>query len=250
MLLKLIFVLIAVVHTGLCEHESVKRCARAVSACHLTPQGTEGPYYWKSTVRRNITEGKPGTPLRLLITVLDWRTCSPVPNAVVDVWQCDALGIYSHFIGASMGYFEAKSDNTTFFRGTLVSDLEGRVVFDTIYPGWYRGRATHIHIKVHIGANLTNIDGEMYATGGHVSHTGQFYFDDNLTDKVATVAPYMTNNIRRTRNNEDGIYTSEDGASMIAPIQFLTNEFTGGMKTEVTVAIDPTATPELLDNIP
>ncbi|CAF1298108.1 unnamed protein product [Rotaria sordida] len=190
MLLKLIFVLIAVVHTGLCEHESVKRCARAVGACHLTPQGTEGPYYWKSTVRRNITEG------------------------------------------------------------TLVSDLEGRVVFDTIYPGWYRGRATHIHIKVHIGANLTNIDGEMYATGGHVSHTGQFYFDDNLTDKVATVAPYMTNNIRRTRNNEDGIYTSEDGASMISPIQFLTNEFTGGMKTEVTVAIDPTATPELLDNIP
>jgi protocatechuate 3,4-dioxygenase beta subunit len=66
------------------------------------------------------SEGKPGIPLRLTVTVLDTKTCSPVPDAVVDVWQCDALGIYSHFVGLSLGQMNAKSDNTTFFRGRIL----------------------------------------------------------------------------------------------------------------------------------
>jgi hypothetical protein len=96
---------------------------------------------------------------------------------------------------------------------------------------------------VHIGAALTPFNGAIYAKGGHVSHTGQFYFDDHLTDKVATVFPYSTHNIRRILNTEDGIYNKEDGASLIVPIQFLTNELKGGMKTEITLAIDSTDTP-------
>ena len=103
---------------------------------------------------------------------------------------------------------------------------------------------------MHIGATLTPFDGAIYAKGGHVSHTGQFYFDDHLTDKVATIFPYSTHSIRRTLNKEDGIYNQEDGVSMIAPIQFLTNELKGGMKTELTLAIDPTDTLLTLDNIP
>jgi hypothetical protein len=103
---------------------------------------------------------------------------------------------------------------------------------------------------VHISAALMPFDGAIYAKGGHVSHTGQFYFDDYLTDKVATIFPYSTHNIRRTRNNEDGIYNQEDGTSMILPIQFLTNELQGGMKAEVTLGIDPDATPLLLNNMP
>ena len=93
--------------------------------------------------------------------------------------------------------------------GQQVTDRNGVVHFDTIYPGWYYDRAVHIHVKVHIGAALTPFDGGIYSKGGHVSHTGQFYFDDGLTDKVATIFPYSAHHIYRTRNKEDGIYINK-----------------------------------------
>jgi hypothetical protein len=116
-------------------------------------------------------------------------------------------------------------------------------VFTTVYPGWYRGRATHMHVKVHIGASLASINGAIHVKGGHVSHTGQFFFDDSLTDAVATIHPYTTQTIQRTRNEEDMIYRESGGTTMIIPITFLTDQFTGGMGGEITVGVDPTATP-------
>ncbi len=90
---------------------------------------------------------------------------------------------------------------------------------------------------------MTNIGGVIHVKGGHVSHTGQFFFDDSLTDAVATVYPYSTHNIQRKRNGEDMVYSESNGATMILPITFLTNMFDGGMATEITVGVDPTATP-------
>jgi hypothetical protein len=86
--------------------------------------------------------------------------------------------------------------------------------------------------------------GVIYAKGGHISHTGQVFFDDGLTDRVATTSPYSTHTIRRVRNNEDGIYEDADGATMIVPIKSLANDFTKGMTGEITVGVDPTATPK------
>ncbi|CAF1008228.1 unnamed protein product [Adineta steineri] len=218
------------------------RCKRQLSRasiCFLTPQATEGPYYWNATIRQNITEGKAGIPLRLSISVIDTNTCAPLVNALVDLWHCDAVGIYSHYIAASQGIAGTGNDNETFFRGLALTNANGIAIFDTIYPGWYSGRATHIHMKVHVGSNVTSNSSGTYS-GGHVSHTGQLFFNDTLTDSVATMSPYSTHVITRTRNSEDGIYASANGSvTIVSIIQNSANNYSGA----VTVGVNSSATP-------
>ncbi|CAF1371731.1 unnamed protein product [Adineta steineri] len=242
MLFKLGFILLFIVSTILCEEESLRRCARAAGSCLLAPETTEGPYYWNSTVRRDITEGKGGVPFRLSITVLDTSTCTPLNNALVDIWHCDAEGIYSHFVAASLGQSNRQTDNSTFFRGQQVTNAQGTAVFDTVYPGWYTGRATHVHVKVHVDASLTNIGQAIYAKGGHVSHTGQIFFNDAVSDEIGKLSPYTSQKVRRVRNNEDGIYRGEGGSSTIIPIQYLAaNDVKRGVKGDITLGVNPKA---------
>jgi protocatechuate 3,4-dioxygenase beta subunit len=164
------------------------RGADAVS-CVLTPEQTEGPYYLDAAkLRRNITEGRPGTALTLRLTVVDADTCRPIKGAAVDVWHCDAGGAYSGFDDAG---------SNSFLRGIQRTDAKDVAVFRTIYPGWYRGRTVHIHVKVHIG--------------GEVIHTGQLYFPDRITDAVHRRGPYNTRGARTTRNSNDRLYG--DGGS-------------------------------------
>jgi protocatechuate 3,4-dioxygenase beta subunit len=153
--------------------------------CVLTPELTEGPYYIANEkVRRNITEGKPGVPLTLKTTVLDASSCKPIKNAAVDIWHADAGGVYSGFgQGAS---------NRTFLRGIQRTDTTGVATLQTIYPGWYQGRAVHIHVKVHVG--------------GNVVHTGQFFFPETLTDVVYKRSPYNARPNRDVRNADDSIF--------------------------------------------
>src|SRR6476646_6995149 len=121
-------------------------------ACVLTPELTEGPYYIAGEkVRRDSREGHPGTLLTLRLRVLNAATCKPIKGATVDIWHADAAGNYSGF--------GAGSSSRTFMRGVQRADKNGLAVFTTVYPGWYRGRAVHIHVKVHVG--------------GDVVHTGQ-----------------------------------------------------------------------------
>jgi len=162
---------------------------RSTSAveCILTPAQTEGPYYVAdATTRRDITEGKPGVPLRIRLTVRDATTCQKLPGAQVEIWHCDAAGVYSGVNGAA--------DTTTFLRGRQVSDRKGKVLFDTIYPGWYTGRTPHIHVKVHVS--------------GTTVHTGQLYFDDTVTRAVYQKEPYAARGAADTTNTTDGIYAS------------------------------------------
>ena len=169
--------------------------ASGVVKCVLTPEQTEGPYYIASEkVRRNITEGKPGTPLALHTTVVDASTCKPIASAAVDVWHADAVGVYSGF-GAGSG-------NRTFMRGIQRTTANGLALFDTVYPGWYQGRTVHIHVKVHIG--------------GNVVHTGQLYFPDTLTDKVFAKSPYSSRPNRDTRNANDSVYVNGGSKSLLA----------------------------------
>jgi len=138
----------------------------AQATCTLTPQQTEGPYWFDARqVRRDITEGKPGIPLRLLLRVVSASTCLPIPNALAEIWHCDAAGIYS-------GYSAQGTAGQTFLRGIQTSDPDGIVEFQTIYPGWYRGRTTHIHFKVHLG-NQTLV-------------TAQLYFAESISSTIYT----------------------------------------------------------------
>jgi protocatechuate 3,4-dioxygenase beta subunit len=169
------------------------RSASAQSPCLLTPEQTEGPYYLEDEpFRRTISEGRPGTPLLLLLKVQDTATCAPIPDAVVEIWHADADGSYSGFDGATNG---------TYMRGQQVTNRVGRVRFRTIYPGWYRGRTTHVHVKVH--------------AGGDVVHTGQLYFDDAVTDVVYGRQPYSARGMRDTDNASDGIFANGGTQSLL-----------------------------------
>ncbi|HEV7888335.1 MAG TPA: intradiol ring-cleavage dioxygenase, partial [Acidimicrobiales bacterium] len=164
-------------------------------ACILQPEVTEGPYYLDvNKVRSDITEGRPGIPLALKLVVVDAAGCLPIKDAVVDVWHCDAGGDYSGVSGVA----------GTFLRGTQVSDGAGVVQFNTIFPGWYRGRAVHIHLKVHVG--------------GSVVHTGQLFFDDAVLAAVSTRAPYSSRGAPDQSNSSDSIFRQSGGSKAIVPV--------------------------------
>jgi protocatechuate 3,4-dioxygenase beta subunit len=152
-------------------------------SCVLAPEQTEGPYYVEdAAVRRNVTEGKPGVPLVLRLSVVNVASCRPIKGAAVEIWHCDASGTYSGVQG----------DTGMFLRGVQRTDAKGLALFRTVYPGWYQGRTVHIHTKVHLG--------------GNVVHTGQLYFADAVTDAAYTRSPYNQRPNRTTRNAADSIY--------------------------------------------
>jgi protocatechuate 3,4-dioxygenase beta subunit len=162
----------------------------SVGTCRLTPEQTEGPFYIDVGLeRRDITEGLAGHPLRLGVRVVD-ADCAPVRGAVVDVWHCDVDGDYSAFSDGSGGGDDAGT-GTTFLRGSQVADQDGIVEFATNYPGWYEGRAVHIHTKVRLD------DAAVLTT--------QLYFPEDLTDDVHAEDPYAAHGTRDTRNEDDAI---------------------------------------------
>src|SRR2546430_12520137 len=168
--------------------------ASGTVSCVLAPEQTEGPYYIAGEkVRRNVTEGKPGSSLTLHLTVVDASTCRPIKGAAVDIWHCDAGGSYSG-VGQVTG--------RTFLRGIQRTNAAGVATFQTIYPGWYPGRTVHIHVKVHVG--------------GNVVHTGQLYFRDSLTDAVYRKKPYSKRPGRTTRNAGDAVYRNGGQRSMLS----------------------------------
>jgi protocatechuate 3,4-dioxygenase beta subunit len=163
--------------------------------CVLTPEQTEGPYYIDGEkLRRNITEGRPGTPMLLRAFVVNAATCKAIKGATVDIWHADAGGVYSGF-GQGSG-------NRTFMRGLQKTNAKGLALFRTVYPGWYQGRTVHIHVKVHLG--------------GNVVHTGQLYFPDTVTDAVYRKGPYNTRGARDVRNANDSIFRNGGSKSLVS----------------------------------
>jgi protocatechuate 3,4-dioxygenase beta subunit len=170
--------------------------ASGAITCVLAPELTEGPYYLPNErIRRDITEGKPGTPLQLRLTVVNASSCKPIRGAAVDIWHADASGVYSGVAG----------NTGTFLRGIQKTDRTGLAVFDTIYPGWYQGRAVHIHVKVHLG--------------GNVLHTGQLFFPDALSDQVYRAAPYKARGNPDTPDDADAIYRNGGSRSLLHPVK-------------------------------
>jgi hypothetical protein len=164
-------------------------------SCVLTPEVTEGPYYVSGEkLRRDITEGKPGTPLLLNLTLIDASTCKPIKNATVEIWHCDALGVYSGAV--------ANNPGTNYLRGGQKTNAQGVATLKTIYPGWYQGRAVHIHVKAHVS--------------GNVVHTGQLFFPAAVTAAVYRNAPYRTHGTTPdTPNADDSIFRNGGNKGML-----------------------------------
>ncbi|MEV7090795.1 intradiol ring-cleavage dioxygenase [Streptomyces sp. NPDC093085] len=202
----------------------------AAAVCTLTKELTEGPYYLDGAlVRADVSEGKPGIPLGLVLTVVDDATCAPLNRALVEVWSCDALGEYSGFVGNN-GHQEP--DNGTFLRGGVLTGADGVARITTIYPGWYRGRCIHLHVKVHTDVTLTA--GGTFQ-GGRELHTGQLFIDEAITTAVAAVSPYSANTVPRTTLAQDGIY-GNGGAT--AGLMTVTGSNSAGYSGSLTLGID------------
>lgn len=155
--------------------EAAPATADSEPACILTPQAEEGPFYSDpKLVRSDIAEGKPGVPLTLRLRVIEAGPCTAIKGARADIWHCDAKGLYSAFPGQGDAH-NIDATSKTFLRGTQMTDEAGWVTFDTIYPGWYDGRTTHIHFKVFLDDRTVL--------------TGQTFLPDALNEFIYTNVP-------------------------------------------------------------
>jgi len=160
------------------------------TSCEATPRQTEGPFYFDiGEMRREITEGKAGTPLLVVLNVVEAGSCEPIRDVFVDIWHTDAAGQYSGYPG--QGDDRADTSGETFLRGRQVTDADGRVEFETIYPGWYPGRTVHIHFRA-----FTN-ERRLIAS--------QLYFPDDVSDAVFEDEPYAARESRGTTNTNDSV---------------------------------------------
>ncbi|MGW7758875.1 intradiol ring-cleavage dioxygenase [Streptomyces violaceusniger] len=241
----------------------------------LTSETTEGPYYIDADkIRKDITEHKEGIPMTLRLKVIDSDSCKPVARAAVDIWHCDALGLYSGYESSSSGGggtpptgtpptgtpptdtptgaptgappgggHQEPTDDKRYLRGTQLTDRHGFVGFTTVFPGWYRGRCVHIHTKVHVGGKLTDAGYE----GGHTCHTGQLFFAEEAVLASAEVAPYNTSTTERTTLDEDGIYPGNGAQGGLLNLKYRKGKIGKGVTGSLTLGVDPDATHEGTD---
>ena len=196
-----------------------------LGTCMLLPDLTQGPYPTTTQIeRRDITEGHDGHPLRVGVQIVD-ASCTPIPGAVLEIWHCDVDGDYSAY---SDGYTaDDAGPGTTFFRGSQTANADGIVEFLTSYPGWYTGRAVHIHAKVHIG-DATPL-------------TTQFFFDDALNSQILSVGVYAAHGEPDTTNETDSI-AGGDPADEGLLMTVSDDAAISGSRGLIVVGVDPTAT--------
>ncbi len=170
--------------------------AQGQRSCVLTADAGEGPFYLDpKLIRSDITSGMPGAPLQLALQVVRAGDCTILPNARVDIWHADALGLYSGYAKQSGvgGISPQKAVGAQYLRGTQTTDAEGNVRFRTIFPSWYGGRTPHVHFKVFLGGR------EVVAS--------QIFFPDEITREVFNEwQPYREHvSKRKTFNDNDPI---------------------------------------------
>ena len=194
----------------------------ALGACLLSPEQTEGPYPTVTQIeRRDIREDLAGHPLRLGLQVVD-ESCEPIPGAVVEIWHCDTDGDYSAY--ADCGTQDDAGEGTTFLRGSQTANDEGIVEFISNYPGWYRGRAVHIHTKVHLDDSTVL--------------TSQIYFEDELNSEIFRESPYRGD--PDTTNTEDSV-SRGDPASNGTQAFASEDAQLAGTRALLVLGVDPNA---------
>lgn len=206
-----------------CAHSEPRQASGSAKPV-LTAQATEGPYYFDAQKERaDITEGHAGVPLDVRFVVCD-ETGAPLRNARVDIWHCNAAGLYSGYSGQGDDG-QASTEGETFLRGYIATDAKGVALFRTIYPGWYRGRTTHIHFKV--------------AAGGRTILTSQFFLPDALSEFLYTsLSDYHRTAVRDTLNSTDGI-ALEAGETVIGNVREEADRYVASLN----IFVDRNATP-------
>lgn len=193
------------------------------TGCVVRPALTEGPVFVeedlnRSDIRLDPSNGKVSEgvqfDLTFNITKLDDSACVPLSGVQVDIWHCDADGVYSDT--DQLGF---QTVGQKFLRGYQVTDDSGVVKFTTIYPGWYTGRTVHVHFKIR--------------TGDGYDFTSQLFFDDTLSDEVFAAAPYNTRGERSLRNEDDGIF-GQSGNQLLLTV----NKVATGYAATFDVALD------------
>ncbi|MEP7234920.1 MAG: T9SS type A sorting domain-containing protein [Ignavibacteriota bacterium] len=187
------------------DHASVPE-----GSCVLIPTETAGPYPWPKSpngsiistdqffYRRDITEGLPGLPLTVTLNIVNVNDdCAPVLNAAVVIWHCNKDGQYSEY-GGQLNYLTNRMDvdetGKSFMRGVQMTDSNGQVTFNTIYPGWYPGRTSHVHFQVFLSSLL--------------NATSQFAFPENINQAVYGSALYSGHGQKDTPNTSDGVFNN------------------------------------------
>jgi protocatechuate 3,4-dioxygenase beta subunit len=203
-----------------------------VLSCVVRPELTIGPYFVDEQINRSDIRSEPsdglvkeGIPLTLAIGVYDvsQNSCNPLEGAQVDIWHCDALGIYS---GVSDQGFNTVGQK--FLRGYQLTDGTGKAQFTTVYPGWYSGRTVHIHFMIRtIGADSQNYE-----------FVSQFFFDEALSDQVYSVQPYASKGQRNTFNASDNIFNN-GGNQLLLDIS---GDNTSGYTAAINIGLDLTDT--------
>jgi len=184
---------------------STAAAASSLPSCVVVPELTEGPYYVdenldRSDIRIDTSDGSvsEGAVLTLdwVVSQVDGNACIPLGGVLVDVWHCDALGNYSD-VGSEQGH--------DYLRGYQHTDANGKATITTIYPGWYQGRAVHIHFKIRTDA----------AAASGLEFTSQLFFDDALSAQVCSSGVYASKGTPDQPNASDGIYQQSQGMTLL-----------------------------------
>jgi protocatechuate 3,4-dioxygenase beta subunit len=184
------------------------------ASCLLQREVTEGPYYLDlNLVRRNIRVGRSGTALSLRFKVIDASTCKPISGASVELWHADAAGVYSGVSGNS----------GNFLRGIQKTNSAGIARFETIYPGWYRGRTPHIHMKVFVGGNEV--------------HTGQVFFRQATNRSVYAQGSYRSRGTNDTTNGSDSVY-GEAGSRALLTVSRKGSLISKGLNGSMVIGVN------------
>ncbi|AOE83791.1 intradiol ring-cleavage dioxygenase [Pseudomonas sp. TCU-HL1] len=184
-------------------------------ACHLSPVQTAGPFYLEDALlRQDITDGKPGTPLRLQFQALQLDGCLPLGDAALEIWHCDAQGAYSG-VGSDSA--------SRFLRGVQITDDDGHAEFRSILPGYYPGRTNHVHLKLHLGERDI--------------HTGQLYFPEAAIRPAMARPPYAHPGQVWTPLEQDYVFRRQQGEQSIAELL----EDGEGFVARLTLVVDTRA---------
>ncbi|KAG9961998.1 aromatic compound dioxygenase, partial [Aureobasidium melanogenum] len=212
------------------------------ASCILTPEVVVGPYFVIGEYyRTNVVESQGGVPVHLEYQYIDTSTCEPATGLYLEAWQANSTGVYSGIVASGNGN-DADTSNldTTFLRGVTKVDSDGVGYFDTIFPGHYAGRATHIHLIAQ--QNGTVYDNGTYS-GGTISHVGQLFFDESLKSAVYDTYPYTTNTQSYTTNDDD-MWAPDQADNNYDPIPdyaYLGEDISDGLLMWISVGINMSA---------
>ncbi|KAK0616890.1 Intradiol ring-cleavage dioxygenase [Immersiella caudata] len=220
------------------------------NSCILSPQATEGPFYvLGESIRSNIVDDQVGIPLHIDFQIYDVNTCKPIKGTYFEMWNANGTGVYSgalSVVNGLQGMTDKANLDRTYLRGSQLSDDNGVVQFNTLFPGHYDGRAPHIHVMSHVPSAKAEANNTLWHN--KATYAGQIFFDQALVDAVKKTAPYSTNRQNLLRNSADSILLQEAQTSdpFFNYVLLGGNDLTKGVFAWYSVGINQTFTRDIM----